>query len=63
MTDTPDSAAPPNDPRPQPPREPEPDECCNSGCIPCIYDHYWDALARYEKALKAWEARHAGTGS
>lgn len=46
------------DPRPQPPREPEPGECCQSGCEPCVYDRYWDALDRYERALGEWLLRH-----
>ncbi|HUP94788.1 MAG TPA: oxidoreductase-like domain-containing protein [Burkholderiales bacterium] len=45
------------DPPPQPPREPEPGECCQSGCEPCVYDIYWDAYARYEAALLAWQTR------
>jgi hypothetical protein len=45
------------DPRPQPPREPHPDECCRSGCEPCVYDLYWQALERYEEALRRWEGR------
>lgn len=49
-------------PKPQPPREPEPSECCGSGCDPCVYDLYWDALACYEKALLAWETQQAGLG-
>jgi hypothetical protein len=48
------------DPPPQAPRAPEPGECCQSGCEPCIYDTYWDAMERYELALKAWRARHGG---
>lgn len=47
-----------NDPRPEPPREPEPWECCGSGCDPCIYDRYWDAVYKYEEALAAWSLRH-----
>jgi hypothetical protein len=50
------------DPRPQPPREPEAWECCQSGCEPCIYDLYWDALSRYEERLAAWERRQAAGG-
>jgi hypothetical protein len=46
------------DPRPLPPREPEADECCQSGCEPCVYDRYWEALDRYEKALREWLLRH-----
>jgi hypothetical protein len=54
--------SPDDDPRPLPPRAPEPGECCQSGCEPCIYDMYWDAIERYEQALQAWEARHASRG-
>lgn len=48
------------DPKPLPPREPEPGECCQSGCAPCVYDRYWEALERYEKALGEWLLRHPG---
>lgn len=41
---------------PVPPVAPEPDDCCRSGCAPCVFDLYEDALARYEAALAAWEA-------
>ena len=47
------------DPKPQPPREPESWECCQSGCDPCVFDRYWDALERYEQALAQWESRRA----
>lgn len=47
------------DPKPEPPREPEPTECCQSGCDPCIYDHYWQALERYEARLREWTLRQA----
>jgi hypothetical protein len=47
------------DPRPQRPREPALEECCGSGCTPCVFDRYNDALAQYEVALKHWEARQA----
>ena len=46
--------------RPLPPREPEPGECCQSGCERCVYDIYWDAYARYEQALEVWERRRSG---
>ena len=42
-------------PRPEPPREPEPAECCQSGCDPCVYDRYWEAVERYERAVAEWE--------
>jgi len=48
-----------DDPRPQPPPRPADDECCHSGCTPCVFDLYEDALDRYREALAAWEARDA----
>jgi hypothetical protein len=41
-------------PRPQPPVQPDLEDCCRSGCSPCIFDQYEEALARYEAALAAW---------
>jgi hypothetical protein len=52
-----------HDPKPEPPREPEPWECCGSGCEPCVYDHYWEAIDRYEKVLAAWQARQTAKKS
>jgi len=46
------------DPPPESPRAPEAGECCQSGCEPCVYDLYWEALDRYEVALEAWKKRH-----
>ena len=63
MTEVPQDAVPPTDPRPQPPREPEPSECCGSGCVPCVYDNYWERVAIYEEELREWEARHPDAGS
>ncbi|AKE06194.1 oxidoreductase-like domain-containing protein [Burkholderia dolosa] len=48
-----------DDPRPTPPEQPELEDCCQSGCSPCVFDLYDDALARYRIALAEWEARHA----
>ena len=63
MSDTGNTAQTPPDPRPTPPRAPDAGECCQSGCEPCVYDIYWEALERYEKALGDWEARHAKSGA
>lgn len=46
------------DARPRPPRQPELDDCCRSGCTPCVFDLYDTAMERYELALAAWLARH-----
>jgi hypothetical protein len=48
-----------DDPRPTPPTRPDPSECCDSGCDPCVFDLYAEELTRYRAALAAWEARHA----
>lgn len=56
------AAASHDDPPPVPPERPAPDECCNSGCIPCVYDMYDEAMDRYRDALKAWRARHEPDG-
>jgi hypothetical protein len=40
---------------PQPPREPDPAECCQSGCVRCVYDLYAEACETYRRALTDWE--------
>ncbi|WP_321911556.1 MULTISPECIES: oxidoreductase-like domain-containing protein [unclassified Paraburkholderia] len=50
---------PDDDPRPQPPACPDNDDCCHSGCDPCIFDLYDEEFGRYRAALAAWEAREA----
>ncbi|WP_229209891.1 oxidoreductase-like domain-containing protein [Duganella sp. Root1480D1] len=47
-----------DDPKPQPPAEPGPDDCCHSGCTWCVLDLYYEDLERYRIALAAWEKRH-----
>ncbi len=37
---------------PTPPNKPEDYSCCQRGCSPCIFDYYWDALARWEEAVR-----------
>ncbi|KVO53960.1 oxidoreductase-like domain-containing protein [Burkholderia stagnalis] len=59
MSRKPASDPTPDDPRPTPPQQPELEDCCNSGCSPCVFDLYDEALARYREALAAWEARQA----
>jgi hypothetical protein len=38
---------------PPPPYAPDPQECCNRGCCPCIFDYYRDARARWEAQVRA----------
>ena len=47
------------DPIPRPPVQPDLDECCRSGCVPCVFDLYEEAMERYRIELAAWEARRA----
>lgn len=53
------SAADDGDPRPTPPVEPALEDCCGSGCAPCIFDIYEQARERYLHELEAWNARQA----
>ena len=46
------------DPMPQPPSKADYDACCGSGCDPCIFDLYDQAMERYRKALEQWRGRH-----
>jgi hypothetical protein len=48
-----------NDPAPQPPVRPDIADCCRSGCTPCVFDLYEEALERYRTELKAWQERQA----
>jgi len=34
---------------PPPPEKPTPNECCGSGCVPCIYDYYYDAYDKWHQ--------------
>ena len=43
---------------PEKPRKPALDECCDSGCDPCVWDFYNQELAHYRKELALWLARH-----
>ncbi|WP_084187312.1 oxidoreductase-like domain-containing protein [Andreprevotia chitinilytica] len=48
----------PDDPPPEPPYEPALEECCGSGCEPCIFDTYAAELNAYRAAAMAWQQRH-----
>ncbi|WP_260854692.1 oxidoreductase-like domain-containing protein [Paraburkholderia sp. BCC1884] len=39
--------------------QPELEDCCHSGCNPCVFDRYDEALERYRIALAEWQTRHA----
>ena len=49
-------------PRPQAPEAPVPEECCNSGCEPCILDLYTEELAKYRHDLAEWERLYGNAG-
>ncbi len=34
---------------PSPPEKPEAFECCGSGCVPCIFDYYDQALSEWQE--------------
>lgn len=60
---TPPAPAPADDPRPQAPVEPQPEDCCGSGCVVCVFDAYETARERYQLRLAAWLARHPEAGA
>jgi hypothetical protein len=45
------------------PTPPEAGECCQSGCEPCVYDRYWDALDSYEKKLAEWREKRSAAAA
>lgn len=44
---------------PLPPVRPANDECCHSGCEPCIFDLYELEMDKYRVALAQWEKAQA----
>ena len=47
------TAAPDQPALPKPPGRPDIAECCQRGCVPCIFDYYDGALARWRKRIEA----------
>jgi len=45
-------------PPPQPPVPPDGADCCGSGCNPCIFDVYEEAMERHRAALELWREKH-----
>ncbi|KAF3996008.1 oxidoreductase-like domain-containing protein [Glaciimonas immobilis] len=45
---------------PAEPLRPELDDCCASGCTPCIFERYEDDMERYRIRLQQWEDKNAG---
>lgn len=58
MTDVDSSVVSDDDPQPRPPNPEDYSGCCDSGCSPCVFDLYWDAVTRYEIEIAAWRERH-----
>lgn len=52
-----------NEAPPVKPTEPDPAECCGSGCAFCVLDVYEQALERYREQLRAWQAAHPSEAS
>jgi hypothetical protein len=48
-----------SDDRPLPPTRPDSNDCCRSGCVPCVFDLYEEQLELYRVALKRWQQRLA----
>ncbi|HJV87473.1 MAG TPA: oxidoreductase-like domain-containing protein [Noviherbaspirillum sp.] len=46
-----------DDPPPMQPERPGDEECCQSGCDPCVFDWYAQELERYRADFAAWEER------
>jgi hypothetical protein len=37
------------------PEEPDPSDCCGSGCPRCIFDIHDEAMQHYHDALREWQ--------
>nr|XP_009590096.1 uncharacterized protein LOC104087368 [Nicotiana tomentosiformis] len=38
---------------PPPPEKPLPGDCCGNGCVPCVWDMYYEELEEYNKLYKS----------
>ncbi len=47
-------------PKPQPPEKPLPQDCCESGCDPCVFDQYAEELDTYHQRLANWKKAARG---
>lgn len=52
------SKLPPEPQLPPQPEQPDPSECCGSGCIPCIMDLYEEKLAEWGEEVARIKAEH-----
>ncbi|KAJ1784047.1 hypothetical protein LPJ59_006442, partial [Coemansia sp. RSA 2399] len=43
---------------PPAPTKPGADECCNSGCTPCIVDTYWERVHAHAADVRALQAQY-----
>ena len=50
---------PADDPAPEPPERPGDNQCCQSGCEPCIFDLYAEDMQAWRDDFRAWELRQA----
>ena len=62
ISDTPDSTWRTVNGVPIPPRPEEPDNCCMSGCVHCVWDDYRDEVERWAFQLRQAQAKAHGVG-
>jgi len=62
ISDTPDSTWSTINGVPIPPRPEEPDNCCMSGCVHCVWDDYRNEVEGWAFRLRAAQAKARGTG-
>jgi len=47
---------------PAPPEKPEPNDCCGSGCMPCVFDHYYTVLEEWQEKYESAFLQEANKG-